>query len=116
MSLLIDEAISAISAQQPEQRTPVWMVGEQLKDICRNDVGAAELILADLRNNPQMTLANAEVKISARARANRVGNCGCVSPGEAEEILREFFGLGSTPGGDEAPAGTPKIISIADFM
>ena len=111
MSVLA-EVTAAIEAQQPKERSAVWMVGEQLKDICRADPAAAEILLADLTHNPDMTLEAAEKKIAARAKQNRVGNCGCVTPAEGEEILREFFGLG-VPG---APAERPKVLDLADFL
>lgn len=108
----LTEAITAIEAQQPETRSSVWMVGEQLKDICRSDPAAAELLLADLLHNPEMTLAAAEKKIAERARKNKVGNCGVVTPQEADEILREFFGLGAA--GKTAPKA--KVLDLADFL
>lgn len=116
MSFVITEALAAIEAQQPKERSTVWMVGEQLKDMCRHDEGAADIILTDLRNNPQMTLAAAEKKIAEQAKKNKVGNSGCVSPAEAEDILREFFGLGAAAGESEAQAGAPKIIPLVDFL
>ena len=104
MSVVIDEALAAITAQQPKERSTVWMAGEQLKDMIRHDEAAAEIVLADLRGNAQMTLAAAEKKIAERARKNKVGGSGCVSPAEAEEILREFFGLGAAGAEDARPA------------
>lgn len=115
MNFVIDEALSAITAQQPKERSPVWMVGEQLKDMIRHDADAAEIVLADLRNNSAMTLAAAEKKIAERARRNKVGSSGCVTPAEAEEILREFFGLGAA-GAADTKAGSPQIIDLADFL
>ena len=109
---VLSEVITAIEAQQPEQHSAVWMVGEQLKDICRSDPAAAELLLADLLHNPDMTLANAEKKIEERARKNKVGKCGCVTPAEAEDILRDFFGLGA-PG---RAVNAPVVIELADFL
>lgn len=40
------DAIQAIEAQQAKvkPRSPQWMVGEQLKDICRREPRSAELI------------------------------------------------------------------------
>ena len=104
------EAIAAIEAQQPKNRSAVWMVGEQLKDIVRESEAAAEILLTDLRENKEITLAAAEKKIAERAKTNRVGNCGCVTPAEAEDILREFFGL---PGREEE---NRKVVDLADFL
>lgn len=110
------EAISAIEAQQPKNRSAVWMVGEQLKDMIRDSEAAAEILLTDLRENKEMTLAAAEKKIAERAKKNKVGNCGCVTPAEAEGILREFFGL---PGREEQETRRKeerKVVDLADFL
>ena len=40
------DVFDKIRAQQPEQRTPVWMVGEQLADIIQHDRAAQEKMLA----------------------------------------------------------------------
>ena len=116
------QAIAAIEKQQAgRKRDAAWMVGEQLKDICRRESHSAELIVADLEN-PKMALAEAEKKIAERARANKQGNCGCVTPWEAEEILREFYGLGGaieeTPAEeyDQRSTREGKILDLADFM
>jgi hypothetical protein len=112
----IQEAIFAIEAQQPKNRSAVWMVGEQLKDMIRGNESAAEILLTDLRENKEMTLAAAEKKIAERAKKNKVGNCGCVTPAEAEDILREFFGL---PGREEENPRRKeecKVVDLADFL
>lgn len=112
-------AIAAIEEQQRgHNKDQVWCVGEQLKDICRREEHSAELIATDLKENKAMSIVEAEKKIAEQANKNRVGNRGCVSPYEAEEILRKFYGLGETG----APAPTPreesnsKIIDLADFL
>ncbi len=47
-----EKAILAIEAQQAKvtARSPQWMVGEQLKDICRMEPGSAELIAQDRKS------------------------------------------------------------------
>ena len=103
------EAIAAIEAQQPKEHSAVWAAGEQLKDMIRGNESAAEILLTDLRENKEMTLAE-------RARKNKVGNCGCVTPAEAEDILREFFGL---PGREEENPRRKeerKVVDLADFL
>ena len=113
---VIQDAIAAIEGQQPKERSAVWMVGEQLKDMVRGNESAAEILLTDLRENKEMTLAAAEKKIAERAKKNKVGNCGCVTPAEAEDILREFFGL---PGREEENPRRKeerKVVDLADFL
>ena len=86
---------------------------------CKQIVGgaaAAALLLTDLTQNKEMTLAAAEKKIAERAKKNKVGNCGCVTPAEAEDILREFFGLPER-GTDAAPqTERRKVVDLADFL
>lgn len=115
-------AIKAIETQQEgRKRDAAWMIGEQLKDICRREPHSAELLAADLKNQ-QMALVEAEKKIAERARQNRQGHCGCVTPWEAEEILREFYGLGGevqelpAEEADQRPQSGGKILDLADFL
>lgn len=113
---VIQDAIAAIEGQQPKERSAVWMVGEQLKDMVRGNEAAAALLLTDLTQNKEMTLAAAEKKIAERAKKNKVGNCGCVTPTEAEDILREFFGLPER-GTTAAPqTERRKVVDLADFL
>lgn len=115
-------AIAAIEKQQEGcNRDAAWMIGEQLKDICRREEGSAELLLEDLKNKA-MALTAAEKKIAERAKQNRKGHCGCVTPWEAEEILRDFYGLGGAveelpaEEEDQRPSHEGKILDLADFM
>lgn len=75
-----------------KERSAVWMVGEQLKDICRAEPKSAELIARDLKVE-KMSIVEAEKKIKAFADAHKTGNFACVTPVEADRILREFYGL-----------------------
>ena len=83
-----------IEAQQKgKENTAVWMVGEQLKDICREDPHCSEIVLQDL-NIAEMSIDKAERKIKEYAdKQKRNGNCVCVPPNVAERIIREFYGL-----------------------
>lgn len=83
-----------ISAQQKgKENTAAWMVGEQLKDICRSDHRCAEIVAQDLTKE-SMSLEKAEKQIHAWAdKQKRTGNCVCVPPNKAEEIIRNFYGL-----------------------
>lgn len=88
------DVLELITAQQVGREcTPVYMVGQQLKDICREDPHCAEVVAQDLQNK-SMSLDNCEKKIKAWADAQkRKGNCVCVPPDVAEKIIREFYGL-----------------------
>ena len=89
-----ERALTVIGEQQArtKARSAPWMVGEQLKDMIRREPGIAELIHQDLTTGG-MTLEKAESKIKAYADKHRTGSFSCVTPAEAEEILREYFGL-----------------------
>lgn len=41
MTEMQNNAIAAIAAQQPKERSAIWMVGEQLKDMIRAEPGIA---------------------------------------------------------------------------
>ena len=90
----VDKAIAMIEKQQAKvkARSAPWMVGEQLKDICRREPHSAELIAQDLEVE-KMSITEAEKKIKAFADKNKTGNFSCVTPVEADKILREFYGL-----------------------
>lgn len=107
-------AIEKIEKQQGKERTAVWMVGEQLKDICLHEPECAELIAQDLEN-PTLSLSNAEKKIKAYADAHKTGGFSCVTPAEAERILRDFYSL---PKNDDAAVEvqTAAIIDLEKFL
>ena len=132
MNDIQEQAVKAIEAQQAKvkERSPQWMVGEQLKDICRMEPRSAELIAQDLAVKG-MGIVDAEKKIKAFADGHKTGNFACVTPVEADRILREFYGLGSRrlpdrsfarranddPLGEEPdPAAGGDVISLLDFL
>lgn len=109
-----------IEAQQKgRENTAAWMVGEQLKDICR-DPSCAELVAQDLENKG-MSIAEAEKKIKAYAdKQKRTGNCVCVPPNVAERIIREFYGLPDAVQPPQKPAQGPSVqtdfLDLSDFL
>lgn len=115
-------ALAAIAAQQPRKRSAIWMVGEQLKDMVRAEPGIAALLTADLAGEG-MGLADAEQQIAAAAKKNKVGNVGVVTPAEAEDILRSFYGLPprgaaqETGARDEAKFTAPEgMLDLSAFL
>ena len=90
----IADAIALIGAQQAKvkPRSPQWMVGEQLKYICRQEPRSTELIAQDLHVEA-MSITESEKKIKAFADKNKTGSFSCVTPVESDRILREFYGL-----------------------
>ena len=98
------------------------MVGEQLKDICLAEPGAAELVSKDL-DVREMSLGHCERKIRAWADKHRKGSCAVVPPNKAEEIIREFYGIPA--GADTSSAlrtpfprgeGGGEIVDISAFL
>ena len=113
---MIENAILKLQAQQlkVKERSAQWMVGEQLKDICRREPFSAELIAQDLENE-SMSIVEAEKRIKAFADKHKTGNFACVTPVEAENILREFYGL-PKPGEQEEKPGGAVVIDLMDFL
>ena len=82
-----------IAAQQKgRENTAPWMVGEQLKEICRREPLAAELVEKDL-DVKEMSLVECEKKIKAYADSHKKGSCAVVPPNVAEGIIRKFYGI-----------------------
>lgn len=93
--------------QKGRENTDVWMVGEQLKDICRNDPSCATIVAEDLENKA-MSIEAAAKKIKEYAdvqKHKQKGNCVCVPPNVAEGIIREFYGLPSSAAADAPNEG-----------
>ena len=112
---ILEDAIRKIEAQQPKEHTTVWCCGEQLKDILRDNPSLAEIVSQDLENK-SMSIAECEKKIKARSDEThkKVGGPGCsVSPYEAEDIIRKFYGL---PERDERPKESGEVVNLADFF
>ncbi len=116
------EVIEELQAKT-KARSAAWMVGEQLKDMVRREPGIGALIAQDLTTGG-MTLEKAEAKIRDYAGKHRTGNFACVTPAEAEQLLREYFGLPEAGGpssdacGDTFPQGKAdeEAVSLEDFF
>lgn len=119
----ISKAIEMINRQQEGKAkySPVYQVGEQLKDIAKTIPGAAEILTNDL-TVPEMSIAEAEKKIKARAdeiHKEIKGSGACVPPDEAHKILCEFYGIPIEPNSEtftNLPNKDKKHINLADFM
>lgn len=117
-----EAAIAAIQAQQAKVKddSPQWMVGEQLKDICRMEPHSAELIAQDLENEAMsITAAEKKIKAFSDSHKEKGAACFCVTPVVAERILREFYGL--TAAGEPAAVPVPEqpgdnLLRMEDFF
>lgn len=105
--------------QKGKEGQPSYMVGEQLKDICRREPESGAMIEKDLDTITLDTVAN---KIKARAdelHKKQKGNCVCITPMEAERIIRQAYGL---PGAAQMEAqeqqkkADPDFLDLADFL
>ena len=105
--------------QGTDEFSPVYMVGEQMKDILHGHPDWEEIVEKDL-DVAEMSLAKAEQQIHQWADKNRKGkNSVCVPPRVAEDILRKFYGL---PERETIAGQTPpkvvaaEIIDLDDFF
>lgn len=110
---MIQEAIRKLKEQQSkvQERSPQWMVAEQLMDLCRAEPECAELLAQDLEVEA-MSIVEAEKKLKAFADSHKTGNFSCVTPAESDRILREFYGL---PQRQESGGAGLLGLDLADF-
>lgn len=114
---LLNELSAKIDAQtKGKEHTAVWAAGEQLKEICKETPGAAEIVLQDL-DVKEMSVEECEKKIKEladeRHKKNK-GNFAFVSPKEADEIIRKFYGLPEAAA--EADGSANGFIDLDDFI
>ena len=65
------------------------------------------------------SITEAEKKIKAFADGHKTRNFSCVTPAEADRILRQFYGLPepeATPAPEPAPSRQRKMVDLADFL
>lgn len=110
----VEQAVEIITAQQEKQKeqSQAWCVGEQLKDLLRNDEAAAAIVVKDLEQDG-MDIEACECEIRNFAMKNG-GFCG---PKDSEDIIRKFYGIENTH--SPAPAKSAarrKKISVTDFL
>ena len=110
----VEQALEKLRAQQGqvERYSAPWMVAEQLMDLCRREPAHGELIAQDL-DNPEMGIVMAAAQLQAYADAHHgKAKTYCITPAQAEEILRQFYGLPAP--GTEPAAGV--VLDLADFF
>lgn len=114
----VELAIQRLREQQSrvKERSPQWMVAQQLMDLVRAEPQCAEILAQDLEVEA-MSITEAEKKIKAFADSHKTGGFSCVTPAESDRILREFYGLPPRPAGARdglEPAGGLGL-DLADF-
>lgn len=114
---MLEKAIFAIEEQQSQLNKccSEYCVGEQLKEILRDNEGFAEIVLRDLEQ-PGMGLKDCEKKIAEFAKKNQSGNFGFCSPKEAERIICEFYGISPDGIASANQASGYKVVSLLDIL
>ncbi|MBP3412867.1 MAG: hypothetical protein J6K89_06360 [Oscillospiraceae bacterium] len=119
-------AIAEIEKQQkklPEYST-AYAVGEQLKDICRNEPASAELLANDLQVK-EMDLTHADKKIYEYGKTLMKGKSGQLGLNAmaVDKVLRDFYKLPDKPSAQqptvihESGSGRrPGIVDLNDFF
>lgn len=120
--------LDKLKAQTAGKSGTVNMCGRQIWDIVRTNAEFAEIVSADL-DSKDMTVEMCERKIRAAADEKHKAQKGAfvaISPAEAENIIRKFYGLPEIPERDEWPeeekeaAAQPEsftgIVNLEDFF
>ena len=105
--------------EKEDEFSCVKTVGRQLAEIVGNNEQLAQLVCEDFANG--QTVQKCEAKIEEFAKNHKKGNKGCCPPDKAEEIIREYFGLGSASEQQAAAPTTvsapkPKVMTLADLL
>ena len=104
--------------QKGKENTAPWMVGEQLKDICRREPACAKIVEEDLENK-EMSLeecAKAIQKHADELHKKTKGKCICVPPNVAEGIIRKFYGLPEAGETEPAPKAESSLLNLDDLL
>ena len=115
MKLQIEKQI-----EKEHELSPVKCCAAQLTDIVGTDHTLAQLVCEDFANG--RTVKECEKQIKAFVDKNHKGNSGFCPPWKAEEIIREFFGLGTAAEKPQTAAPTPmsppkpKVMSLKDLL
>lgn len=97
--------------QKGNEGTDVFFCGEQLKDIVGNSAQQAEIVLKDFEAGMDLKKCAAEIKKLADQKKKTVkGNCVVVSPKEAEEVIRKYYGL------NEEAKSDSLFVDLEDLM
>ena len=90
----MEKLISIIAEQQKGyENEPVYMIGEQIKEIAEREPSTRDILLKDLENEG-MGLKDVANKFKQYAdKHHGKAKCFCISPKVAEDLIREFYGL-----------------------
>lgn len=105
--------------QGTDQNSPVWVCGEQLKDILHAEVArgnhdAEEIVAKDL-DVAEMSVTQCEKKIKEYADKHKHGGFAFVAPKVAEGIIRKFYGLPEAAAAEQAKPKSGEL-DLANFF
>lgn len=104
--------------QKGHENEPLFMVGEQLKEIAEREPVSAELLEKDLAVEG-MGLAGAAAALQKYSDEHHgKAKCFCITPKVAEGILREFYGLPVPEAKEKETRTEPESerIDLASFL
>ena len=113
----MNNTLTEIISQQQEghQNDPVFMIGEQLKEMAEGDEKVTELLIQDLQT-ANMRLSDAAKELQKYSDKNRgKATCFCITPKVAEDILRKFYGLPERKE-EKRIENTAPAIDLSDFL
>jgi len=99
------------------------MIGMQLIDMIKAEPAISQIVEEDLQN-PEMSLtkcADAMRKHADEIHSKSKGNCVCITPAEAEKVIRKFYGLPDQterpePAAEPVQAMEESILNLEDFL
>ena len=118
------KAIEEIKRQQSgKENSTAWMIGMQLIDMIKAEPAISQIVEEDLQN-PDMSLtkcADAMRKHADEIHSKSKGNCVCITPAEAEKVIRKFYGLPDQterpePEAEPVQAMEESILNLEDFL
>lgn len=108
--MLSPTLLALIETQQKgHEDEPLYMVGEQLKEIAEREPVSAELLEKDLATEGMGLAEGAEALKKYADKNHGKAKCFCITPIVAEKILREFYGLPAP--GEKAEAASEVVES-----
>ena len=108
-----------IKAMQPTEENDVWMVGEQLADICRAEGQKVEELVSNDLDVAGMDLKAVAEKLRTLANEKRKkvkGNCVVITPAEADAVIRKFYGIPAREENKITQAGQDKAKRSGDVV
>lgn len=120
----MNKATELIQKQQSGKvNTPAFVIGLHLIDMMKQDGRIASILEEDLQS-PEMSLERCAQKLKDAADAKHretKSNTICITPLEAEKIIRKFYGLPDPEEMQEEkkqedPAELPDIIELEDLI